>query len=114
MDINYGDKPLVVDGDLLSIRVVESGPVRAVLRIRRSVSRSVVTQDVVLSAGSARVDFETTGLELSSNGVDWLGGASLGDLSPAAEATLHLRRTIGAAAAYDPAVLHHVHLSFSA
>ena len=63
---------------------------------------------------SAWVDFETSGLELSANGVDWLGGASLGDLSPAAEVTLHLRRTIGAEAAYDPAVLNHVHFAFGA
>ncbi|MBN2308173.1 MAG: alpha-mannosidase [Candidatus Hydrogenedentes bacterium] len=46
-----------------SIEVVESGPVRAVVRIVRRTERSTITQDVTLYAGSPRVDFVTT--------VDW-------------------------------------------
>lgn len=46
-----------------SVEVIESGGLRAVLRIRRRVSHSVVTQDVTLHAHSARLDFVTT--------IDW-------------------------------------------
>jgi len=63
MDIYYNDKPLETDGALQSIEVVEEGPVRAVVRVRRTVSKSTVTQDIVLTAGSARIDFHTT--------IDW-------------------------------------------
>ena len=59
IDVFYNDKPLEKDGRLLSIKVVEQGPVRAVVRIRRAISNSVITQDVVLTAGSSRLDFVT-------------------------------------------------------
>jgi len=64
------------------------------------------------------LDAAVTGLELSSNGSDWsapsdeASAVDLGDLGPGAAATLHLRRTILAAAAADPDVLHHLHFSF--
>ena len=48
---------------LQSIRVVESGPVRCVLRTQRTVRNSAITQDVVLYAHLPRVDFVTR--------VDW-------------------------------------------
>ena len=60
MDIFYNDKPLVTDGELLGIEVKETGPVGAVVRIRRRISKSVVSQDLILVAGSPRLDFLTT------------------------------------------------------
>lgn len=60
VDIFYNDKPLVTDGKLLSARVVERGAVRSVVRFTRALSKSKIVQDVVLTAGSARVDFVTT------------------------------------------------------
>ncbi|MCA9413518.1 MAG: alpha-mannosidase, partial [Candidatus Omnitrophica bacterium] len=60
IDIFYNDKPLEIDGDLISMEVMEQGPVRAVLRIKRSISKSVIIQDVILNKGSARIDFMTT------------------------------------------------------
>ena len=63
IDIYFKDKPLEHDGTLLSAEVVEQGPVRAVVRFTRKMSRSTISQDVILTAGSARVDFGTT--------VDW-------------------------------------------
>jgi alpha-mannosidase len=44
----------------LSVEVIEKGVVRSVVRFKRAVSRSVITQDVILTAGSSRVDFATT------------------------------------------------------
>jgi len=60
IDIFYNDKPLEFDGVLKSVKVVEKGPVRSVVRIKRTISRSTITQDIILTAGSARVDFATT------------------------------------------------------
>lgn len=42
-----------------SITVIETGPVRAIVRIVRKTERSVITQDVTLMAHSSRVDFVT-------------------------------------------------------
>lgn len=42
-----------------SIEVIESGPVRAIVRIVRRTERSVITQDVTMHANSPRVDFVT-------------------------------------------------------
>ncbi|MFA5865476.1 MAG: alpha-mannosidase [Phycisphaerae bacterium] len=63
VDIFFNDKPLERSGEILSVEVVETGPVRSVVRTKRRISRSVIRQDVILSAGSKRLDFETT--------VDW-------------------------------------------
>ncbi|MCD4823859.1 MAG: hypothetical protein K8S55_04580, partial [Phycisphaerae bacterium] len=60
IDIFYNDKPLITDGKLLSAEVVEAGPVRSVVRFRRELSKSIIIQDVILTAGSARLDFATT------------------------------------------------------
>lgn len=46
-----------------SIRVIELGPVRAVVRFARKTEHSTITQDVTLHANSSRVDFVTS--------VDW-------------------------------------------
>jgi alpha-mannosidase len=60
IDIYYDEKPLLTDGELLDIEVKETGPVGAVVRIKRALSHSIISQDVILAAGSARVDFLTT------------------------------------------------------
>ena len=60
IDIFYNDKPLATDGELLSIEVKETGPVGAVVRVRRAISKSVISQDIILVAGSPRIDFLTT------------------------------------------------------
>jgi len=60
VDIFFNDKPLERNGELLSMDVVETGPVRSVLRIKRRISRSTISQDIILTAGSQRLDFETT------------------------------------------------------
>jgi alpha-mannosidase len=59
IDIFYNDKPLEYDGELQSVEVMEEGAVRSVLRITRKISKSTIVQDIVLTAGSSRVDFET-------------------------------------------------------
>jgi alpha-mannosidase len=60
IDIFYNDKPLERDGKLISAEVMEQGSVRSVVRFVRRISKSVITQDVVLTAGSSRIDFETS------------------------------------------------------
>jgi len=66
----------------------------------------------------AWLDPATPGLEISANGITWqspTGQATampLADLAPAAAATLYLRRTIAALAAFDSDVLNHLHFSF--
>ncbi len=59
VDIFYNDKPLE-SAKLVSAEVIETGPVRSVLRLTRTISKSTIVQDVILSAGSARLDFATT------------------------------------------------------
>lgn len=63
IDIFYNDKPLEQDGELVSIDVIEQGPVRSVVRQVRRISKSMVVQDIILHAGSPRVDFACS--------VDW-------------------------------------------
>ena len=62
-DIFFNDKVLEKDGLLTRIEVIEQGPVRAVIRMERQISQSILTQDLVLYAHSPRLDFETV--------VDW-------------------------------------------
>lgn len=70
------------------------------------------TLDVV-----AWLDATTAALELSADGVSWsaptdeASAVALGTLAPAATATLHLRRTIAAAADSDPDILNLIHLA---
>ncbi len=45
--------------DATSVRVVERGPVRAAVEVRRSFGKSSLVQRIVLHAHAARVDFET-------------------------------------------------------
>lgn len=64
------------------------------------------------------VDAAVTGIEISTDGISWstptneASAIDLGPIAAAASVTLHLRRTIGAAAANDPAVLTELHMAF--
>jgi len=62
VDIFYKEKFKTIDG-LQSLEVVESGPLRASVRIVRKFGQSLLEQNIVLRAGSARIDFPTK--------VDW-------------------------------------------
>ncbi len=62
IDIYYTEKCWPID-TLDSIEVVSSGPVEAVVRIRRTYLSSLITQDVVLYDQIPRIDFRTT--------IDW-------------------------------------------
>ena len=58
IDIFYDEKMWLAD-PADSIEVVESGPLRACLEIRRKVFDSEIVQRVCLAADSARIDFDT-------------------------------------------------------
>ncbi|MCX7934600.1 MAG: glycosyl hydrolase-related protein, partial [Planctomycetota bacterium] len=60
VDFFYQDKLLQADGALERQEVLERGPVRAVLRQIRRISKSRIVQDIALAAGARRVDFITT------------------------------------------------------
>jgi alpha-mannosidase len=62
IDKHYRDVFQVLDGPA-EIRVVEKGPVRATIRVKRSFSGSSLEQDIRFYAKSPRIDFETR--------VDW-------------------------------------------
>ena len=58
IDIHYQDKMWEVD-DVESVRVVETGPVRGGIEIRRRLGRSSIVQRVFIYDALPRVDFET-------------------------------------------------------
>ncbi len=58
IDMYYVQKMQEVT-DLLSREVVENGPVRTVLRQQWRISRSVITQDMILYSHDRRIDFQT-------------------------------------------------------
>ena len=62
IDIYYTEKCWPID-NLDSIEVVSSGPIEAVVRIKRTYLSSSITQDVVLYDQIPRIDFRTT--------IDW-------------------------------------------
>jgi len=62
IDIYYQDKMLPLD-DETSVEVVESGPVRATLLVKRAFSHSTITQRIQFYAQTPRIDFVTE--------VDW-------------------------------------------
>ena len=62
IDSNYILQPVDIKAPV-TLSVVESGPLRAVLRLSRKVLNSDFVQDIVLEAGSRRLDFVTD--------VDW-------------------------------------------
>jgi len=65
------------------------------------------------------IDAATEDLKISDDGLVWHDPTDeadalwLGDLAGGAETTLHVQRTIGAAADADAGVLNHLHLAFS-
>ncbi len=62
IDIAYTFTPVPL-GPAESVRVVSAGPLEARVAVRRRLERSLLHQQIVLRAGSRRVDFETR--------VDW-------------------------------------------
>ena len=62
IDAFFEDRPLPAS-ELLSMKIVEDGPIRATLRIERAYSRSRIVQYLSVWRTSRRVDFETE--------VDW-------------------------------------------
>ncbi|MGB8466824.1 MAG: alpha-mannosidase [Terrimicrobiaceae bacterium] len=62
VDVFYKERYRVIEG-LEKLELVESGPLRAAVRIVRSFGKSRIEQRIVLSAGSPRIDFLTE--------VDW-------------------------------------------
>ena len=62
IDSNYILQPVDID-EPVELSVVEAGPLRAVLRLSRRLLNSTFEQDIVLEAGSRRLDFVTR--------VDW-------------------------------------------
>ena len=62
LDIFYDDKMWLAD-PAMSVRMVEAGPLRATLEIRRRILHSECVQRVSLAHNSPRLDFDTT--------IDW-------------------------------------------
>jgi len=58
IDVFYDDRMWLAD-PAAAIRVVEAGPLRATLEIRRRILHSAVVQRVSLACNSARLDFDT-------------------------------------------------------
>lgn len=58
VDVFYKEKCETLDG-IDKLELIESGPLRAIVRIRRSFGKSLLEQDIILRAGSARIDFST-------------------------------------------------------
>ncbi len=58
VDFNFEDTQWEPD-PAESVDLVESGPLRAVIRVRRRNEKSVITQDITLCAGARRVEFVT-------------------------------------------------------
>lgn len=62
IDISYKSTPVPV-GPAESVRLAAAGPLEARLSVRRRLGRSTLRQEIVLRAGSRRIDFHTR--------VDW-------------------------------------------
>ncbi len=58
VDVFYKEKSVILDG-INTLELIESGPLRAIVRVRRSFGKSLLEQDIILRAGSARIDFST-------------------------------------------------------
>jgi alpha-mannosidase len=58
VDIFYKERCDVVEG-LEKLELVESGPLRGVVRLVRGFGKSRIEQQIILNAGSARIDFPT-------------------------------------------------------
>jgi alpha-mannosidase len=62
VDVNYKETVKILDGPA-KVELVESGPLRARVKVSRTFGKSRLEQEIVLRAGSARIDFPTE--------VDW-------------------------------------------
>lgn len=62
IDYFYEEKMWEVN-DVESIEIIESGPIRGILRIRKRFLDSVISQDIIIYENQPRIDFKTT--------VDW-------------------------------------------
>lgn len=62
LDRTYQDMPVPLD-EPAEIEIVTSGPLVSILRVKRRIANSDLTQDIILQRGSRRVDFRTT--------IDW-------------------------------------------
>jgi alpha-mannosidase len=58
VDVFYKEKSETLDG-IDELSVVENGPLRAIVRVKRTFGKSLLEQDIILRAGSARIDFPT-------------------------------------------------------
>jgi len=58
INIYYNDKVWEID-DVKSVEVVESGPVRAAIKVRRSFMESTIEQTVYMYSYNPRIDFKT-------------------------------------------------------
>jgi len=58
LDIFYKEKSRTLDA-IDSLELIESGPLRVVVKATRSFGQSKIEQRIVLRAGSARIDFQT-------------------------------------------------------
>jgi len=58
LDMFYSEKSWEIDG-LLDAEVLETGPVRGVLRVKKQFVNSMITQDITIYDDIARVDFKT-------------------------------------------------------
>ncbi len=58
VDIFYKEKFETLDG-LDKLELIENSPLRAIVRVRRSFGKSLLEQDIILRADSARIDFST-------------------------------------------------------
>jgi alpha-mannosidase len=62
IDVSYRDCPVSLP-EKAKVTVIEKGPVRAALRVKRTLNRSALVQEIRLEAGSRKVEFVTT--------IDW-------------------------------------------
>jgi alpha-mannosidase len=58
VDIFYRERSKIVEG-LEKLEIVESGPLRAAARVTRTFGKSRIEQEIILTAGSPRIDFRT-------------------------------------------------------
>ncbi len=58
IDSVYEKEPVELNGES-SIELIEHTPYKAVVRVNRKISKSLWTQDIIVKADSARIDFQT-------------------------------------------------------
>ncbi|MFZ4451621.1 alpha-mannosidase [Salibacterium aidingense] len=58
IDLFYKEKMYIIS-DLTGVDVIEQGPLRAILRFHWNYNHSAIQQDLIVYAGSRRIDFQT-------------------------------------------------------